>query len=478
MITIRKLTNTRIQIDTTDYTYLRQLKDYFTDHVDGYFFMPKFQSGLWNGKISLFSPTTRSLPYGLLGDWMIFHKKNFRDVPYTLEDDVKKLFKGCNIPPVYDLTLFPYDYQQDCITMALKYARGILRVATAAGKSLIISYIIKTLIENDVTKSHLIIVPTIGLVEQFYGDMSEYGIDSNIIGRVYEKYKEFDKKIVISTWQTLSKNHDKLKRYECVIVDECHGAKAHEIATILKKCETATYRLGLTGTLPSSKLDLWNVKAYLGPILKEYSSGELAERGYISKCNIKVINIEYSTDYDGAYDEVKDMVFTNDFRLSVVYKLVHDSDHNILLLVGKVEKEGEFLKRYLEGCEKEVIFLSGRNKVEDREYWRKECMNRDNIALIATYGIFQLGINIPNLKYIVLAAPFKSKIRVLQSIGRSLRIFANKADGAVIYDIADDVKYLDDHSIKRLRHYDLEKFGVEESTIKEGSLIQETFFFA
>ena len=478
MITIKKLTNTRIQIDTTDYTYLRQLKDYFTDHVDGYFFMPKFQSGFWNGKISLFSPTNRSLPYGLLGDWMIFHKKNFRAVPYVLEDDVKNLFKGCSLPPVYDLSLFPYDYQEDCIKIALKYARGILRVATAAGKSLIISYIIKTLIENDITKSHLIIVPTIGLVEQFYGDMSEYGIDSNIIGRVYEKYKEFDKEIVISTWQTLSKNHDKLKRYECVVVDECHGAKAHEIATILKKCETATYRLGLTGTLPSSKLDLWNVKSYLGPILREYSSGELAERGYISKCNIKVINIEYSTDYDGAYDEVKDMVFTNEFRLSLIHKLVHDSDHNILLLVGKVEKEGDFLKRYLEGSEKEVIFLSGRNKVEDREYWRKECMQRDNIALIATYGIFQLGINIPNLKYIILAAPFKSKIRVLQSIGRSLRVFANKADGAVIYDIADDVKYLDDHSTKRLRHYDLEKFGVEESTIKEGSLIQETFFFA
>ena len=91
-----------------------------------------------------------------------------------------------------------------------------------SGKSLIIAYIIKTLFEYKVNKKSLIIVPTISLVEQFYDDLIEYGyFTKDSLGKVYEKYKEFDRPVVISTWQTLSKNHNRLEEFECVICDEC-----------------------------------------------------------------------------------------------------------------------------------------------------------------------------------------------------------------------------------------------------------------
>lgn len=470
MVKIRKVSNTKIQINSPDIEYLKDVKDHFTSKVEGYYHMPKFKSGMWNGSVSLFSDRNKTLPYGLLVDWLKFHKKNYPDVPYEVDPKVTDLFKGHTFPPKYDLSLYPYDFQKDCIEEALKHPRGIMRVATASGKSLIISYIIKTLLENEAVERCLIIVPTIGLVEQFCGDMKEYGVKFNI-GRVYEKYKEFDKTIVISTWQTLSRNHDKLNLYDGVIVDEAHGAKSHEISKILKKCKKAIYRLGFTGTLPTSKLDLWNVKSYLGPLLREYSSGELAEKGYISKCNIKLIHIQYNDEYDGMYDDIKDSIFTNDFRLRLMGKLAESMDHNILILVGKVEKEGEYLENFFrEETSKDVMFLSGRDDVDTREYWRKKCMKRKDIILIATYGIFQLGINIPNLKYIILAAPFKSKIRVLQSIGRALRKHSDKVNGAIIFDISDDVRYLGEHSLKRLRYYDKEKFSVEEYLFKEGGI--------
>ena len=52
-----------------------------------------------------------------------------------------------------------------------------------------------------------------------------------------------------------------------------------------------------------------------------------------------------------------------------------------------------------------------------------------NVVLIATYGIFSTGINIKALNNILLISSSKSKIRVLQSIGRSLRLHENKKDG-------------------------------------------------
>ena len=89
-------------------------------------------------------------------------------------------------------------------------------------------------------------------------------------------------------------------------------------------------------------------------------------------------------------------------------------------------------------------------------------MRSNNIALIATYGIFQQGINIPNLKYAILASPTKSKIRTLQSIGRTLRTHENKEDGAIIFDIIDEVKFLHKHGEKRLQYYESEGFDIKK----------------
>jgi len=59
-----------------------------------------------------------------------------------------------------------------------------------------------------------------------------------------------------------------------------------------------------------------------------------------------------------------------------------------------------------------------------------------NLIIIATYGIFSTGVNIKSLKNVLLISSSKSKIRILQSIGRSLRKHDNKKDeGATIWDL-------------------------------------------
>ncbi len=272
---------------------------------------------------------------------------------------------------------------------------------------------------------------------------------------------------MISTWQSLTRNRKMLEDFGCVIVDETHGAKAHELKKILSGTE-AKYRLGFTGTMPGHMLDNWNTKAFLGPLIREYPSGLLAEQGYISKCTVNMLYIDYKDEIEGDYHEVRDEVFQNPYRLKIIHGLASKLDHNVLLLVDKIEKEGVPLEKYLKRkTNKTVVFLSGKDSIEEREKWRKKCMKEDNIILIATYGIFQQGINIPNLKYIILAAPFKAKIRVLQSIGRALRTHANKEDGAKIYDICDNTKFFKKFGKDRLRHYDSEKFEVKEFKYSE-----------
>jgi len=471
-VRISKHNTLQIKINTDSRDYILGMRELFTQYVEGFQFTPKFKSGSWNGKICLINGLHNTLPYGLLIDLIKFHKTHFPSYHLSVDDDVKEFFKGPKLKIKYDLTLKPRFYQKESINICLKHTKGIIRSATASGKSVVISYIIKTLLENKKSgvKRVLLFVPTVSLVEQFYSDMIEYGMDKNLIGRVYTKRKEWDMPITISTWQSLMNNHDKIPNYDCIISDEVHQAKSHELKRILVKAVNANYRLGFTGTLHSSELDNWNVKSYLGPVLKEYSSGFLAEKGFISKCNVHILGVGYNDEnIEGTYDEVKDIVFTNDYRISTIRSLVDNLDHNVLVLVGKVEKEGDFLVKELEGINKEVVFLSGRDSVEEREKWRSEMVNRKDIVLIATYGIFAQGINIPNLKYTVLAAPFKSKIRVLQSIGRNLRMHENKKHGAHIFDIHDRVKYLEKHGDVRYRFYDGEKFAINEYDLTEGN---------
>jgi len=79
-------------------------------------------------------------------------------------------------------------------------------------------------------------------------------------------------------------------------------------------------------------------------------------------------------------------------------------------------------------------------------------------------GTFSTGINIRNLHNIIFASPSKSQIRVLQSIGRGLRVSDNKTD-TKLFDIADDITYEKRinysylHSLERIKIYKREKFN-------------------
>jgi len=466
-ITLEKNFKIRIKINHDE--YMKVMQDNFSFHVQNYFWMQKFKAGMWDGKVKFITDACL-MPFGLLLDFLRTHKKLFPDLKLEPDDGIKQLFKGDKIDIKYDLSLSPRPYQKETIEIALKYSKGIIRSATASGKSLAISYIIKNLLDNrEITKIRrcLIVVPSTQLVEQFRNDMIKYGISEQFIGKVYTGYKEWDNAIVISTWQTLKNNHDKIKMYDAVFADECHQVKAHELKKIFSKSK-AKYRLGFTGTLPDHITDLYNTKAFLGPVLKEYPSGLLAEQGFIAKCNVKAFNIEYPLGTEANdYKNIKDEVFNNRFRLKFIGKLINKLDDNSLLLVNYIAEGDKLVKLLNRRTKKEVVFLSGKDKTKIREEWRQKMMDQKNIALIATYGIFQQGINIPNLKYAMLASPTKSKIRTLQSIGRTLRTSDNKKDGAVIFDIIDNVKFLGKHGKKRLEYYESEGFNVDLIDLQE-----------
>lgn len=479
MIELKLYDNLNIQINTDNWDYLRSVKEYFSYYKEGYRFSPLFKVGKWDGKISLFDSMRRTLPYGLLLELIKFNKKEWSNENIVVSSEVKSLFKGAE--PVYDDNLLykTYPYQDDCIKTMLKAGKGIVRVGTGGGKSLIISHILMSLKKQsyiDSDNKAILIVPSIGLVTQFYSDMKEYGIDMSSIGRVGDDWKEWDNEIVISTWQSLKNCPERMAQYKVVIVDEVQGAKAKVLLDLLNIACNAVFRYGVTGTLPDDTLEYNQILSYIGPVHREYGTAYLSEHGYIAKCNIRLVHLDYRNKFKGSYDEIKDLVFTNDYRMGLITEIVKNTEGSILLLVGKVEAEGDVLcKLLMESSvlqDREVCFLSGKDKAKEREFWRNYTDKSKSVVLIATYGIFQAGINIKSLAHLILASPFKSKIRILQSIGRTLRLHGDKINGSTIWDICDNTKHLKDHSNIRIKHYCREKFEMEEMFLMEGDRVE------
>ena len=63
-----------------------------------------------------------------------------------------------------------------------------------------------------------------------------------------------------------------------------------------------------------------------------------------------------------------------------------------------------------------------------------------------------MGINIKRLHNIIFASPYKSQIKVLQSIGRGLRLTKDKTE-CNLFDIADDLCY-NNKSNYTLKHFE------------------------
>ena len=88
------------------------------------------------------------------------------------------------------------------------------------------------------------------------------------------------------------------------------------------------------------------------------------------------------------------------------------------------------------------------------------------MLIIAISKIFSTGINIKNLHYIIFGGGGKAKIKIIQSIGRGLRLHKGKKE-LIIIDIMDLLTYGIKDGEKRMNLYDEEKIKYNISTIQE-----------
>ena len=459
----------------------RELSEFFTFEVPNAKFMPSVRNRLWDGKIRLFSPGTGKIYLGLLPYVRRFLSEQGHKIQYDSSlIPPKKFDKKITTKFVRSLEKGKFrtrDYQIDAIHNILESNRGLILSPTGSGKSFIIYALIRYYLKVLDDKKILLIVPTTNLVEQMYNDFADYGwFPDEHCHKLYAGAdKNTSREVVISTWQSIYKLDKRyFSQFGAVFVDECHLAKAKSLTGIMTKLHDCQYRIGTTGTLDGSEIHQLVLEGLFAKHKEVTTTAKLVKQKYLSNLNIRclVLNHVKSNRRQRTYQEEMDYLSTSPSRNNFICKLAISQDGNTLILAQYI-KQLEILTLALSDHTKDrkVFFVYGATEAVERDNIRGIVEEENDAIIVASYGVFSMGINIKRLHNIIFASPYKSQIKVLQSIGRGLRLTKDKTE-CNLFDIADDLSYNNKsnytlkHFQERIEIYSQQEFDYEILPIK------------
>ena len=479
---ISKINEVYLELEV-DEDVSRELSDYFTFEVPGAKFMPQYRNRMWDGKIRLFSPHNGRIYVGLLPYIKEYCSK--KSIEYIMEKGVEndrnvlresvRDFAESLRPKSRGEPIQFRDYQIDSIWHAIQSDRCLLLSPTASGKSLVIYTLVRYY--HLMNLKTLILVPTTSLVEQMYSDFIDYGWEDKYLHRVYAGMDKGSKKpVVISTWQSIYKLHRPyFAQYGCIIGDEAHLFKAKSLTDIMAKSGEVRYRFGLTGTLDGTQTHRLVLEGLFGQVKKIISTKELIDRGTLAELEIDCIVLKHTEEEAKrvryyTYAEEINYLVSHPKRNKFIEKLCKSIKGNTLLLFQLVEKHGVLLYNEIKTLDRKVFFVYGGTTTETREKIRAITEKETNAIIVASYGTFSTGINIRAINNIVFASPSKSRVRVLQSIGRGLRQNDDKSK-VKLFDVSDNISYKSRpnftyrHFTQRLNIYKEEQFKYQINRI-------------
>lgn len=467
-IIIRDEVNVKIDgVDPSTRRKLSQKVEFFVPHAK---YQPAYRLGRWDGKKTFCDVGGRTY-LNLLDQLLPILSANGYDVEvddyrqsydFKFEKIDKDSYSHVVWPKGHPLCGKPVELREHQVSVVNDYLENIQSISicpTAAGKT-----VISTILAHKVEPygKSVLIVPSKDLVTQTEEDYINFGLD---VGVYFGDRKDLTRTHTICTWQSLESLRKATKEgtapigldeflngVVCVIVDEVHRLRGNVLQELLSgPLANIPIRWGLTGTLPEDDIGKMALLTCLGPVNGVIKATDLQEKGYMAKLHINVwqLNDLGETAFGNYQSELK-WLTTNRARLKFLadqIKSITENDNNTLVLIDRIET-GEILHELIPNS----VFLYGDIKSKDRKTEYKSIQSTDNRVIIASFGIASTGISINRIFNLVLFEPGKSFVRVIQSIGRGLRVAEDK-EFVNVYDIASTCKYSKKHLTKRKAFY-------------------------
>ncbi len=430
----------------------------FSLMVEGAHFMPKFKLGLWDGRIQFFSEAGKMytrllsevLPYleqcGYATS-LVDQRRPCRPIETRIDESW-----FLNRPNV-DLKVRLRPYQVDAVNACLDATSGFVNAATGSGKTLMIAALADVMAQSG--RRTIVIVPSADLVEQTAGTFRLVQLD---VGVYSGGTKDVEHPVVVATWQALQNNPGLMREFEgegeggCLVVDECHGIRADVVSKLINTYgNQIAYRFGFTGTMPKPLIDRTILKGSIGDVLYEIPAALLIEQGYLARLEIEPVETEDDvTEEFPDYGSEKTFLGRSPKRLDFLADLIiaKAQEHgNTFVLVSSI-KQGKALQKLI----KSSVFLYGKSDGDVRAEWYSTFEDRDDLIVIATFGIASVGISIDRIFCGIMIDAGKSFVRSIQSIGRTLRRGHDK-DRVHVLDVHSRLRWSRKHFRERATYY-------------------------
>ena len=348
--------------------------------------------------------------------------------------------------------------QQLAIDAIINNEHGLIAAKVGFGKTYVAVDAISKL-----KKKALIVVNKNALIDQWIERITEFTtLESTDIGVISGKRQEFDKQICIATVQTLFrrvKNDDKefiKNMYEAnfgiTFYDECHITAAAPTFSSSIKTIFSKRIYGLSATPYRSdglaKLLDW----YIGPVI--FDDSKLNVPVYVGLVDIPLYvtpgykkYIEWSNN-NSIMTRYCKFLKKQDVYITQLAKTIDDLIRLDLQVLG-LSAIIDLLYMIYDKCKYKDKISIVHSAIEDKDY-SKQC-------ILATYGMFKEGMDVPRLNTLVYITPITNKNSLMQSIGRISRNTSPDKKAFVIDIVNSEYEPMKQMREYRLRYY--KQFG-------------------
>jgi superfamily II DNA or RNA helicase len=370
-----------------------------------------------DGKVRMFNVFNQTFPSGFLS--LVQRAAPEEGFSVELADN-----RCCPCPRDPDADLgWLRDYQLEGVERAASRGRGILWCPTGSGKTEIAVGLAQAL-----PCRWLFLVHRASLMEQTAERYERRtGRQAGRIGDGTWNVPD-GCTFVVATFQTLAKRLQQkdarttalLAGSEGLIVDECHVLPAWSFWHVAMACP-AYFRLGMSGT-PLARGDQRSVFAIaaLGPVIYRIKAETLIGAGVLARPHIHMVEVHHPRSdkptWQGVYGE---NIVRSNRRNALVVEAVRRAERPCLVFVKEI-RHGRELERRLWAAGLKPAFTWGSHSVEHRMRYVRDLV-QGRIDVLVCSVVFQEGIDIPELRSVVVASGGKSVIAALQKLGRGMR---------------------------------------------------------
>lgn len=438
-------------------------------------YIPAVKNRKWDGVIHLYKQNQgQSFYSGLLS--LVTEVLEENKIPYQKVDE--------RVRPIQNLPHLVFspptgfeerDYQKFTIDRSLKMSRGILKIATGGGKTLIAAQIIaeiKTspfmfyvLTEDLLRQAHEVLSSTLNEPIGIIGG-GEFNIRNINVCTIQTAVRAIHagEKIKISDYQfdeddiwdkddwLEPEKKEQLRKFifglKGVYNDETHHVASRTCREVMSASPNALWRFGGSATPYREDGAEIIIQAMFGKKIVDVSASYLIKKGYLVKPYIifDPINDDCNLhSYPSVYKECVSENDTFNTRVANISKYLISKGLSVLILVQQYN-QGNYIKKLLPT---DIEFLTGKMSRNSRKKSLQDIKEGKTKCIIGT-TLFDEGVDCPCLDVVLMAGGGASSTRVYQRIGRTLRTKGTKDKALVIY-FEHDAKHLEKHAKKARR---------------------------